>query len=74
MSLKFAAVCLQCNEEEKFELNAATFFNKFVDYIADCKEEIFFCHRICRSCKNFIYVDLKKNFNKDRIKKIFKTS
>ena len=53
-------ICVDGNKTENFELNFATFFNEHSNYIAKYKEEMFFCHRLCKNCKNFIYVNLKK--------------
>lgn len=47
--------CLDCSNSENFELNTATFLDKGGDYIADFKEEIFCCHRLCRKCKHYLY-------------------
>lgn len=53
-------ICFDCNETENFKSNTASFFNENSEFISEFKEEMFFCHRLCKKCKNFTYVGLKK--------------
>lgn len=47
------------------------FLNLDSDYIAKVIEEGLFCNRLCSGCKNVIFVDVKKLFKLDFIRKIY---
>ena len=62
--LKIQIECLGCNTRELI-------FLKIGDYIAKVIEEGLFCNRLCSGCKNVIFVDVKKLFKLDFIRKIY---
>ena len=71
MSLKFQIESLDCNHSEQLELDAETFLNEDGDYICNFVNGLYFCNRICSKCKNCIYINLKKLYRQDKIKKLF---
>ena len=68
MSLKFQMECLDCGHSKNFKFNRKTFFSEDGDYVAEYKEELFFCHRICIKCKSFIFINLGKLYKTEEIK------
>ena len=69
--LKIQIECLDCNTRELIFLKIGDFFNLDSDYIAKVIEEGLFCNRLCSGCKNVIFVDVKKLFKLDFIRKIY---
>ena len=69
--LKIQIECLECDMKKLISLKVGDFFNLEDNYIATDIKEGFFCHRLCSGCKNFIFVDIKKLFEPDFIRKIY---
>ena len=53
MSLKFQVFCIDCEQDEQFELNFKPFFNEYGNYIDSLEDKVFFLN---------VYVSNKKIF------------
>ena len=47
--------CIDCEQDEQFELNVKTFFNEYGNYIDSLEDEVFFFNVYVSNVKFFIF-------------------
>ena len=69
--LLFCLICTDCEHVEDFHLLLGDLFNIECDLILFDVDLINLSHKTCQSCKNFIYLDLRKLFRAEQIRRLY---
>ena len=68
--LFFHLICADCQHEENFHFLLVGLLKIEGDLILSEVDQINLSHRSCQNCKSFIYIDFRKLFSVEKIRRL----